>query len=277
MLANHKDHAENRRVADKTIASIIKDFLACNAEGKDLTAWADATREKLKGLDIYSEDGDVYPLFDAHLNLLCKEPDKASDILDDYNYSRFSVNKDSVISSYYLYLTALLRKSGSQVNKAIEELNKAYMKEPTSWELVCMLIDIDPEYKNYSKKLQVLERHCSNGANQVILYWQAYRCFLEKPTCLKKLSAFEVQILNFAQKHGVLTKEIALYMANLASQQRTYDKNLDVVMRKVYRIFPDPQILTAICTHLIRGNRTTPECFKWYAGSKRRSEDCAAF
>ena len=26
-----------------------------------------------------------------------------------------------------------------------------------------MLIDIDPEYKNYSKKLQVLERHCSNG------------------------------------------------------------------------------------------------------------------
>ena len=216
-------------------------------------------------LDIYSEDGDVYPLFDAHLNLLCKEPDKASGILDDYNYSRFSVNKDSVISSYYLYLTALLRKSGSQVNKAIEELNKAYMKEPTSWELVCMLIDIDPEYKNYSKKLQVLERHCSNGANQVILYWQAYRCFLEKPTCLKKLSAFEVQILNFAQKHGVLTKEIALYMANLASQQRTYDKNLDVVMQKVYRIFPDPQILTAICTHLIRGNRTTPECFKWYA------------
>ena len=265
MLANHKDHAENRRVADKRIASIIKDFLACNAEGKDLTAWADATREKLKGLDIYSEDGDVYPLFDAHLNLLCKEPDKASGILDDYNYSRFSVNKDSVISSYYLYLTALLRKSGSQVNKAIEELNKAYMKEPTSWELVCMLIDIDPEYKNYSKKLQVLERHCSNGANQVILYWQAYRCFLEKPTCLKKLSAFEVQILNFAQKHGVLTKEIALYMANLASQQRTYDKNLDVVMQKVYRIFPDPQILTAICTHLIRGNRTTPECFKWYA------------
>ena len=98
MLANHKDHAENRRVADKTIASIIKDFLACNAEGKDLTAWADAKREKLKGLDIYSEDGDVYPLFDAHLNLLCKEPDKASGILDDYNYSRFSVNKDSVIS-----------------------------------------------------------------------------------------------------------------------------------------------------------------------------------
>ena len=73
MLANHKDHAENRRVADKTIASIIKGFLTYKADGKDLTAWADETREKLKGLDIYSEDGDVYPLFDAHLNLLCKE------------------------------------------------------------------------------------------------------------------------------------------------------------------------------------------------------------
>ncbi len=75
-----------------------------------------------------------------------------------------------------------------------------------------MLIDIDPEYKKLQQKLQVLNATAKNGANQVILYWQAYRCFLEKPTCLKKLSAFEVQILNFAQKHGVLTKEIALYM-----------------------------------------------------------------
>ena len=86
-----------------------------------------------------------------------------------------------------------------------------------------MLIAIYPVYKNYSKKLQGLEFHCSNGANQVNLYWQGYRGFLEKRTCQKKLSELEVQILNFAQKHGVLTKEIALYMANLASHQRTYD------------------------------------------------------
>ncbi len=265
MMANHKDHLEDKREVNRVIASVFEEFLASKAGDQGLQTWADETREKLKGLDIYTTEGDVYPLFDAHLYLLCKEPDKANEILENYNYSRFSIGKDPIVSAYYLYLTGLLRKSGSQVNKVIEELNKAYMKQPDSWQLVCMLIDIDPEYKNYSKKLQVLERHCVNGANQVILYWQAYRCFLEKPTCLKKLSPFEVQILNFAQKHGVLTKEIALYMANLATQQRTYDRNLDRVMRKVYKIFPDPQILTAICTHLIRGNQTSPDCFEWYA------------
>ena len=39
----------------------------------------------------------------------------------------------------------------SDLDEAIEELNKAYMKEPTSWELVCMLIDIDPNIKTTAK------------------------------------------------------------------------------------------------------------------------------
>lgn len=264
MVADHKDHAEDHRDVDLIIASAMKDFLRSMSGRVPVKEWADETREKLKGLDIYTGEGDVYPLIDAQLHLLCEEPEKANDILEGYNYSRFSIGKDPIISAYYLYLTARVRKSGSHVNRVVEELNKAYMKHPRSWELVCMLVDIDPEYKNYSKRLHVLERHFYNGANQILLYWQAYKCFLEHPTSLKKLSSFEIQILNFAVKYKLLTKEIALYMANLATQQRNYDKNLDKVLRKVYELYPDVMVLTAICTQLIRGGRTSLDCFKWY-------------
>lgn len=264
MVTDHKDHAEDRRDVDLIFASVLKEFLLSRSGRIKQADWAADARKRLKSLNIYTEDGDVYPLFDAHIHLICGEPEKANDILDEYNYNRFAIGKDPIISAYYQYLTARVRKSGSQVNKVVEDLNKAYMKRPRSWQLVCMLVDVDPEYKNYSKRLHVLERHYYNGANQIILYWQAYRCFLEHPTSLKKLTSFEVQILNFALKYRIITKEIALYTANLATQQRNYDKNLDKVLRKMYELYPDSQILTAICTHLIRGNRTTKDCFAWY-------------
>lgn len=264
-VVKHKDHKEDRRDTDIVIASCVKGFLSCKAGKRSLKEWAEETRKNLSELDIYTEDANVFPLIDAHLHLLCEEEKEANAVLDSYNYSRSLNGKDSLLALYYQYLNAKIRKTGSHVNRAVEELNKAYMKHPRSWELVLMLIELDPEYRNYAKRLSVLERHFNNGANQVALYWMAYRCFLEHPATMKKLSSFEIQIINFAVKYHILTKECALYMANLATQQRTYDARLDRLLRKIYTIYPDTMILSAICTLLIRGNCTGEGSFKWYA------------
>lgn len=264
MVAVHKDHEENRREADTILASAMRGFLRAMSGQVPVEKWADETRRSLSALDIYTGEGDVYPLFDAHMHLLCGDESGASDILDNYNYNKFSIGKDPIVSAYYLYLTARVRKTGSHVNRVVEELNKAYMKRPRSWQLVCMLVDIDPEYKNHSKRLHVLERHYYNGSNQIILYWQAFKCFRDYPTCLKKLTSFEIQIMNFAVKYRLVTKELALYIANLATQQRIYDRHLDDVLRRLYEIYPDTMILTAICAHLIRGNCTSEDCFPYY-------------
>lgn len=264
LVTDHKDHPEGHRDTDILIATLMKGFLSSMAGITKVEEWADEVRSKLEGIDIYTGEGNVYPLIDAQLCILCKDYEKADSILDGYAYNKHAMSKEPIVTSYYLYLTALIKKTGSHVNRVVEEINKAYMKRPKSWQLVCMLVDIDPEYKNYSKRLQVLERHYLNGANQILLYWQAFCCFLDHPTSLKKLTLFEIQILNFAVKYKLLTKEIALYTANLATQQRTYDKFLDTVLKKIYEMYKDPQILAAICTLMIRGNRTDAECFEWY-------------
>lgn len=264
LVAQHKDHLENHREIDMIFATISKGFLISMSGRKDLAEWADETRQQLSQIDIYTGEGDVYPLIDAHLHILLDNPKKAEEILDKYNYNKFAVGKDPVVSAYYLYLTALVRKSVSYVNRVVEELNKAYMKRPRSWQLVSMLIELDPEYKNYTKRLSVIEYQYNSGANQTLLYWLAFKCFQEHPSSMKKLGAFEIQIMNFAVKYKLMTKDVALYMANLATQQRTYNKMLDRVLRKTYEIFPDPQILTAICTHMIRGNCVAQTDFVWY-------------
>lgn len=264
MVADHKDHKEDREEKELIIASAAKGFLSAMAGKRKIAEWAEETRSNLSTLDIYTEHGNIFPLIDAHLHLLCGEESQAGDLLDSYNYNKFTAGKNPIVSSYYLYLTGMVRKTASQINRVVEELNKAYMKYPKSWELVCMLVDMDPEYKDYSKRLSALERHFLNGSNQIFLYWQAYKCLIEHPTSLKKLSSFEIQIMNFAVKYGLVTSDIARYMANLATQQKSFDKNLDTILKKIYGLYPEDLILTAICMHMIRGNKMDKESFRWY-------------
>lgn len=264
VVVNHKEHREDRRDADMVIASAVKGLLSVKAGKLSANEWAEITREELSKINIYTESANVYPLLDAHLHLMCGEEKEAANILSSYNYSRSIIGKDSLVVLYHQFLSVWNKKSGSQLNKVVEDLNRAYMKHPKSWELVYMLLEIDPEYRSYTKRLSVLERHYNTGSKQIILYWLAYKCFLEHPASLKKLSSFEIQIMNFAVKYQLLSKECALYMANLATQQRTYDARLDRLLRKVYEIYPDTMILTAICTLLIRGNCVGSQCFKWY-------------
>mgnify|MGYP007042228188 CR=1 FL=1 len=57
------------------------------------------------------------------------------------------------LSSYYLYLTTLLSNDTIGQRKVAEELSKSFMKHPDSWKILCMLVEVDSEYKIYSERL----------------------------------------------------------------------------------------------------------------------------
>ena len=79
-------------------------------------------------------------------------------LLESYNYNRFAIGKDVELSSYYLYLTTLLSNDTIGQRKAAEELSKSFMKHPDSWKILCMLVEVDSEYKIYSERLRALEK-----------------------------------------------------------------------------------------------------------------------
>ena len=61
-----------------------------------------------------------------------------------------------------------------------------------------------------------------------------------------------------------MTKELALYTANLASQMKNFDKHLYSVLVKCYEMYDEAMILASICTLLIKGSRTEHIYFHWY-------------
>ena len=263
VLQNQEYH-ENHRVPELLLAQILKEYVGYIGGRIKLENWIDSAVEKMTALRKLEPQSELYQLMQAQIYLAGNKVEEAKWILENYNYNRFAIGKDPVTNCYYLYLTALVRGKGNHVERVLDEIGKTYMRHQDSWVLLSMLLDLDPRYKNAYKRIEVLEQQFEYGIHGVLFYLEAYLCYQEKPTLLKKLGAFEMQVLNFASKYRLMTKELALYVSNFASQQKNYSDSMFRILERIYKMYNEPMILNTICTLLIKGNKTQKRYFVWY-------------
>lgn len=256
---------ENHGEIEFLAAQILKEHIACEAGRIDLNTWTDSAVEKSKRMRQYAPLDDGLQLFQAHIYIRGGRMEEAKWILENYNYNRFAIGKDPTTNAYYLFLTALIRPEGSHAERVLDEIGRTYLRHQDSWQLLMMLLYLDPQYRDAYRRIRVLEQQFYEfGVNQVLFYQAAYQCFQERSNLLKKLGRFELHVLNFAVKYRLLTKDLALYVANLASQQKTYDDLLFHILEQIYDMYQEPMILNTICTLLIKGNKMQQRYFIWY-------------
>ena len=259
-VLRQEDHVMQGMIAGQA----LKEYLAFLSGKTDVNTWVEKAIQRTEELKALEPENEYYGLLQAHIYLRGRREEEAKWILENGNFSRFVIGRKTEHSAYYQFLMALLKKDSITVTKTLEELNRLYIKHPYSWQLLCMIVNLDPKYRNYSDRIRVLERQFFNGSNQVLLYAEAYLCFQERVTLLHKLDSFEIQILNFATKYKIITKELAVYAAELISQQKKYDKRLVQILERAYAMYEDTRILNALCMQLIKGNKIGPAYFRWY-------------
>ncbi len=242
----------------------LKEYLASISGKMDLYTWTEKALACVRSLRESEPDNEYYALLEAHVYLRARRDEEAKWILENGKFGKFAIGRKVEVSAYYLFLVALLRKDAASQTRALDEINRMYIKHPYSWQLLCMLVNLDPRYRDYSARIRVLERQFFNGSKQVLLYAEAYTCFQEKVLLLRKLDSFEIQVLNFATKYKIITKELAVYAAELSCQQRRYNKTLVRILERAYAMYEDNRILNALCMQLIKGNKIGSEYFKWY-------------
>lgn len=259
------NYDENHREIEFLAAQILKEYIAYEAGRIDINAWTDSAIEKSKKMRQYAPMDDGLQLFQAHIYIQGERIEEAKWILENYNYNRFAIGKDPTTNAYYLFLTALIRRNGSHVERVVDEIGKTYLRHQDSYELLLMLLALDPQYRDAYRRIKVLEQQFYGyEVTQVLFFLKAYLCFQERTNLLKKLGKFELHVLNFATKYRLITKELALYVANLASQQKSYDDLLFRILERIYEIYKEPMILNTICTLLIKGNKVQQRYFVWY-------------
>ncbi len=176
-----------------------------------------------------------------------------------------SKNMDDALWCYYLYLSTLQKRDESYVNKIAEEVASAYEKEADNWRLGWLLLYLSPEYgSSYAKKWLFIKEQFERGCTSPVFYIEALLLMRLEPSLFMELGAFEMQVLRYAAKHGLLTDEIMMQLHYLAPRVRDYSPGLLMVMKKGYERKKESETLQNICTMLIRGNCRGKADFPWY-------------
>ena len=252
---------------------------------KDYVSDTEALLERLIALD--GSNQDYYQLLRIHLLIISGEEMRAGENLQNYtetaNCEKESTHcdkgsthcdkgsthcdKESNILLYcgYLYLKALLNKDEAAITEALNTIRGRYESGSRDWQLLWFLLYVDKKYDiNKALKLEDIKEQYKNGCRSPILYFEAAVIFNEEPSLLHELQEFEFQVLNWSIKNEYIMEEAAMQYTYLAGKKKFFSRTVHHCLEKLYPKYGNKEILTAICSHLIKGQQRSGRYFTWY-------------
>lgn len=229
------------------------------------STWLKET-EKIVNAMINCDDENVNArLFQAQVLISQERENEARWILDQAQGMLSDRNKDFKISkAYLLYLTSLINKNPDFTRDITENVSRLYA-ETKDWRVAWLVTYLSEEYNRSDlKKWLFLEEQFKMGCTSPILYTEALRVMLSNPTILRTIGEFELQIAYFAAKNDCLSKDLVMQLASLSAREREFSPLLFRILTLAYDKKNDTELLNAICSMLIRGNKTDKKYFKWY-------------
>ncbi len=166
---------------------------------------------------------------------------------------------------FYLYMTTFFNQDSSYVDRVEAEIGRMFGRSKTSWKLQWILLYLQESYLNdEDARYEAVAEQFRCGCRSRIMYVEAYHILKKNPFLMRRLGAFELQLLRFAWKEEVLTAELVRQAANLTTHHGCFDKSLYEVLTAGYQMYPSADLVKAICLLLMKGEKKEPEYFEWY-------------
>ncbi len=223
---------------------------------------ADAIVRKLPGPEV----NHVKELMRIHLSIISGKNKLAEELLADLAAVEGMLKKKSCFEyCCYLYLDALYKKEENAIDAAARIIRSYFERNPRDWRLLWLLLYLDRKYeKNRSAKLQDMKEQFELGCRSPILYYEAIGVLNEEAYLLRELNEFELQVLNFGIKNWMLKKETAQQYIYLVGKKKSFHQVIYRDLCKLYDEYAGTEILSVICSTLIKGMKRSEKYFEWY-------------
>ena len=225
--------------------------------------WAKSSVELLDHLAILEPEEPMHRLMKAQALLINRQKQEASWILTDYK--RECLDRTTPVWGYYLYLCTLMEREESYVDRLTEEIEQIFHHYPDDSMLFWILLFVKDEfYRNSSRRFKAIEQWIGRGCHSPYLYLEAYYLIWQDPYLLARLGSFEVRILYWTARWGIMTRDIAIQVAGLISEKKEYHPFLYHILEACYEVKPDDEMLTAVLGYLIRSQCFGAKYHHWY-------------
>ena len=221
-------------------------------------AWEELNRD--------TEPDDRQRLYRAAISYWKNDRELAAMILEDLKLSVEEKRREDV-DAYcaYLYLQVQVTESWEKKEQMLKILRIYEAQGEVSEFLFLLQLAMDEGLADRPREmLGRIENYYRQGSRSPFLYLEACRIYNRHPDILDSLGEFELQTLLFGARKKLLTEKTAVYVASLCSKERGYRSMLGRILKALYETYEKDEILSGLCSILIKGEQRDAGYFPWF-------------
>lgn len=247
----------------KYICSLMQKFQELRLEMINKTEWLLETTRIIERMVMLNEKAVSTRLFQAHLLITKEQVNEAGWILE--HVGELMDEAEPALEAYYIYLNSLYRKEEGYNGEISRQVDRIYREYGNDWRVAWLLLFMAEEYNREPVlKWNFLKEQFENGCCSPLIYLEALLLLNQNPTLMRKIEAFELQVLYYGNKKNKIGSELLEQFIYLSERIKDYQPLLYALLLKCYEKKSDERVLKEICTQLIKGNRTDAEAFVWF-------------
>lgn len=269
IIARHRANINARRAARREKKNLtmrlMRQYISFRMKKTNVGNWVRESMKIVERMNSLDDKNPVSRLYQAQLLVVQRRDNEAEWVLSHVENEMNIAGRDARQRAYFMYLQTLVNRDEDYINETASKVNELFEADPKSFEILWTLLYLDESLAdNATRKISLLENMFENGCTSPIMYIEAYNFFVANTEKLSKLSKFELQVLLFATKLGVMDTEIEKQILYLAGKQRDFDPLLYKLLCNCYDITEDEETVEVVATLLIKGNRSGAQYFAWF-------------
>lgn len=208
-------------------------------------------------------------LLQAEIYVLTGRQDKACLILDEVRDSVLTKRlEQKELYCFYQYLQVKIWNDKEQKDSLIRLIQKYCSEEDryrNDFILYLMLLKVNEElFENPVTVLISMEQEFKDGCHSPFLYVECLKLLEKEPGFLKNMARFELYALYFGAKRGMVSRDLALAAAKALNGAKGFKEIYLKLLCRLYEMYPEQEILSSVCSMMIKGNCRGSRCFEWY-------------
>lgn len=251
----------------RNIVKLVNTYMNFKLRKINIGKWISESKEALEQLIKLDEDNPFYCLVMCQVLITEKRNHEAKFYLECAKDSAIEgKGSDPALYCYYLYVNTIYNRDSTYARETAALVKSIYEKECNDWRILWILLYLDEEMsKNKSLKLLRLKEQYRNGMRSPVLYLEACVILNEQPMLLRVLNEFELNVLLFGCKSGMIENRLVKQAAELAIKENGRPDLVLRLLKSLYNISHNVSVLEAICSLLIKNGLVGSKYLLWYS------------
>lgn len=257
--------SHDRYIFKKNQEKLIESYLDFRTDKISLDEYTQASMDALNVLLSYKPEDGMYRLGSLHMHILNGDKELVGQEFVRIDADAENSETGEMEKCYYSYLKALYTRDRELTAAAAEKIRFEFEKGENKLFYFWLLLFVDERFAEDKWLLyEDIQKLYDEGVNSPVIYFEICDMFNKQPLMMKRIAPLEVSAIRWGVRHEFVSEDVIVEFVKTASRMKNFETNPFRLLEQLYDLKKDVQILSVICSILIRNSKHDEIYHRYY-------------